>query len=119
MRKPFENKKAYDPGRLRHRINFFEEQGLDNGSGGTTVNEIILLTTFAGKEKINQYNQLALQAGASVFNGDTYFVIRNRKEFYPEKDMKIKFESENYVIHGVVELDDPCTFLQLLCVRSR
>ena len=119
MRKPFENKKAYDPGRLRHKIDFVQEVATDNGSGGTTVTTEIVLSTFAGKDKINQFNQMVIDAGATVFNGDTYFVIRNRNGFYPAKDMKVVNGEDSYTIHGVVDLDYPVTFIQMLCVRSR
>ena len=119
MRKPFENKKVYDPGRLRNPVLFLQEQPFDDGFGGTTVSEVEVLSTFAGKERISQYNQMALEAGATVFNGDAFFIIRHRSSFYPQKDMKLKNNGDEYTIKGVVELDEPVNFLQLLCVRSR
>lgn len=118
MRKPNENKKFIDPGQLRHTLIFTEEQATDNGSGGTTVMEQTLLETKGAIKPISQYNQMVLQAGATVFNGDVFFIIRKRNNFYPSKTMKVDNKGIKYTIHGVIELDDPCTFIQILCLRS-
>lgn len=118
MRKPNENKKFIDPGQLRHTLIFTIETATDNGSGGTTVLEQTLLNTKGAVKEISQYNQMALQAGATVFNGDKFFIIRNRDGFYPSKVMKIINDGIRYTIHGVIPLDDPCTFIQILCLRS-
>lgn len=119
MRKPFDNKFDYDAGRLRHKISFYKVSQVDDGYGGTTSTETKILDTWAGKDKMSGYNQMAFDAGANVFNNDLYFVIRNRKDFYPKKDMIIKYKNNKYTILGVVEMDDPCTFLQLLCAHSK
>lgn len=120
MATPYNNKKAYDPGRLRHKVKFKKQTSAPDGYGGTTVTEVIVLETFAGKEKVNQFNQMAIQAGATLFNKAMYLIIRNRKDFYPNKDMQIEFNGESYTLLGEPqELDDPVTYLQLLCVLSK
>lgn len=119
MRKPFNNKFSYDAGRLRHKISFWQVQQVDDGFGGTTEAEVKVMETWAGKDKLSGYNQMAFEAGANVFNQDTYFVIRNRKDFFPTKDMRLNHDGNDYTILGVVKMDDPCTFLQLLCALSK
>ena len=120
MKKPFENKKEYDPGRLTSKISFVTFSTVNTPSGGTTETETILLNTWAGKDKVSDYNQMAIQAGATIQNKPTYFVIRNRKNFYPDKTMTIK-TSDNikWQILGIVDLDNPVTYIQMLCVLSK
>ena len=118
MKKPYENKKAYDSGRLRHKIQFIQDIATDDGFGGTTVTETVLLETWAGKEEPSQYTQNGLNAGRSVYNQYQYFVIRNRAGFMPEKDMRILYDENRYIVESVKMMDDPCTFLKVLCVVS-
>lgn len=120
MKKPFENKKAYDPGRMRTRVTFVQNQMIDTPDGGTTEFELNVLTTWAGRDKVSDYNQMAITAGATLENTPTYFTIRNRKVFYPDKKMKLKTTfNEYFTILGIVALDEPCTFIQMLCVRTK
>lgn len=116
--KPYDNKKHYDSGRLRHKIQFIQDIATDNGSGGSTVTATPILETWAGKEEPSQYTQNGLNSGRSVYNEYHYFIIRNRKNFTPEKDMRIVFAGNTYVVERVTELDDPCTFLKVLCAVS-
>ena len=116
MNKIFENKKAYDPGRLRHKISFVEQSIIDDGYGGTTVVETEILNTWAGKDEVSEYVQSQLNSGQSIYSQFQYFVIRNRKNFTPLKDMRIVFDGNKYTVRSVKQLDDPCTFLKILCV---
>lgn len=115
---PYDNKKHYDSGRLRHKVSFIQDIATPNGSGGTTLSESLLLETFAGKEEPSQYTQNGLNQGRSEYNQYQYFIIRNRQGFKPEKDMRLVHGTDKYIIQRVTELDDPCTFLKLLCAVS-
>lgn len=118
--KPYNNKKVYDPGRLRNRVTFLEKRSIGDGYGGSVIDFTPVISTYAGKEKLSQYKQLILaQSNQFQMEVDTYFVIRNRKDFYPAKDMSIQTEDAMYTVYGVVEMDDPCTYLQVLCVQSK
>lgn len=119
MRKPFNNNYDCDPGRIRHKISFWKVQQVSDGFGGTTETEVKVIETKAAKENVNRYDQMAFEAGANVFNEATYFIIRNRKDFYPTKDLILKHDGNDYQILGVVPKGDPCTFLQLLCALSK
>lgn len=116
MKKPHENKFVYDPGRLRHKIQFYQDVATENTSGGTSVTETLILSTFAGKEEPSQYTQNGLNAGKSEYNQYHYFVIRNRSGFMPVKDMKLVYGDTRYIVQSVKMMDDPCTFLKVLCV---
>lgn len=118
MRKPYENKKAYDAGRLRHKIQFVQDIATDNGSGGTRLTEEVILETWAGKDDPSQYTQNGLNFGKTEYNTYQYFVIRNRVGFFPVKDMRIVYGEEKYIVQSVTKIDDPCTFLKALCVVS-
>lgn len=116
--KPHDNKKHYDAGRLRHKIQFWQDVFVANNSGGGSVTPTLILETFAGKDEVSAYTQSALNAGRSEYKQFQYFVIRNRKNFMPVKDMKVLFGENSYIVETVKELDDPCTFLKVLCVVS-
>lgn len=114
-KKPFENKFIYDPGRMRQKIQFWHDVVIDSGSGGSVVVPTLILSTFAGKEEVSIYTQGQFQSGQTNYNQMNYFVIRNRNGFYPVKDMTILFGDVRYIIITVTPLDDPCTFLNILC----
>lgn len=115
---PYDNKKHYDSGRLRHKIQFVEDVTVDDGYGGTTVSQNVILETWAGKEEPSQYTQNLLNSGKTDYETYQYFVIRNRAGFMPVKDMRITYDGMNYVITSVTKIDDPCTFLKVLCAVS-
>lgn len=115
---PYDSKKHYDAGRLRHKIQFVEDVTVDDGYGGTTVSQNVILETWAGKEDPSQYTQNLLNSGKTDYETYQYFVIRNRAGFMPVKDMRITYDGLNYVITSVTKIDDPCTFLKVLCAVS-
>lgn len=102
-----------NPGKLNHRIQFSQTSpSTPDASGG--VNEIITPVvcsdttptnvTWGSLEPIKQYNQLAIEAGASILNGDKILVIRYRNMFQPTKSMI--FEDLNnpgdiYTVHSI------------------
>jgi len=116
--KPFDNKKHYDSGRLRHKIRFLGDVVTDDGYGGSVVTSGVLLDTWAGKEDVSAYTAAGLNAGQTQYNYFQYFVIRNRRGFVPAKDMLLAYDGHGYIVRNVTQLDDPCTFLKLLCVAS-
>lgn len=119
MRKRFIHEAAnYDPGRFRFKLTFFKQVSTQSEYGGTFVVNQHVLTTMAVQEKLSERSQLALEAGASVLNQDCYFVIRNRSNFYPEKDMVVFCNGATYVIRAVVPLDVPVVYIKLLCVKQ-
>ena len=124
-RKVYENKHFLDPGRLRHKIAFYRLTSTDDGYGGSDVSETLVCETKASKQRISvtqsigESQQMVTDAGETAFNQDMYFVIRNRKDFYPKKNDKIVVDgSEEYTINGIIPLDDPLTYIHLLCVRK-
>lgn len=117
-KQPYDNKKHFDAGRLTHPIAIMNYAVTDDGYGGTSVTEQQLLATKAGKDEVSDYKKAQLLAGYSNYDESIYFVIRNRKNFYPDKTMHINYAGETYTIISVEELDDPCTFLKILCVVS-
>ncbi len=118
MRKPYENKTQYDPGRFRFQLTFFQQVSTQNEYGGTTVALTQVLTTMAVQEKISERSQLAIEAGASVLNQDCYFVIRQRNNFTPLKDMIVLCNGSTYVIRAVIPVDVPVMYIKLLCVKQ-
>ncbi|MEI2271825.1 head-tail adaptor protein [Sphingobacterium sp. ML3W] len=123
MVKPFENKHRLDPGRLNHKISFYRMVSIPDGYGGVTPDqETLVCETKASKQRISagHSGDMVVEAGATVFNQDSYFVIRHRKGFYPMKNDKVIVDGvDGYTIQGIVPLDDPLTMIRLLCVRSQ
>lgn len=113
--KPFDNKKHYDSGRLRHKIVVKGDIVTPDGFGGSTVTHGTILTTWAGKERVSDYKLANLVGESTNYEKHQYFVIRNREGFTPLKTMKIEYNGLSYSIIRVDGLDDPVTFLWLLC----
>lgn len=121
-RKINDNKHNFDPGRLGHKIEFFEQTSVDDGFGCVVVTETLVLTTKCSKAEVSlnaitQARQIGLIADETEFSQVQYFIIRNRKEFYPVKDMTVDVDGVRYVINGVQKMDDPVTYLRLLCSK--
>ena len=88
-----------NPGLFNKRIRFFVETATQNEYGGsvTTLTPLSNVSpdakdgdhtaTWGALEPIRQYHQFAIEAGASVMNGDRFLKIRKRASFYPTKDM--------------------------------
>lgn len=125
MAKPYENKHSVDPGRLNHKIAFYRMTSTDDGYGGSNISETLVLETKASRQRIavtqamGESQQMVTDAGATAFNQDMYFIIRNRKGFFPQKNDKVVVDgTDEYTINGIIPLDDPLTYIRLLCVRK-
>lgn len=78
-----------NPGKLNHRLKFSKQVSTINNSGGSDVSLVPLIVsqtlpidvTWASLEPIKQWNQLAIEAGASVMTQDRVAVIRYRSMF--------------------------------------
>lgn len=118
MNKRYENKTAYDPGRFRFKLTFFNKVSVPDGAAGTTVAYTAAGTSFAVQENIREGDQIALDAGVTALNEASYFVIRYRTSFIPEKDMIVYYNSQTYVIRGIIPIDVPINYIKLLCVKK-
>lgn len=116
MNKPFNNKSAYDPGRLRYTLTFSSEQTTQNAYGNSEVTLVTTMVTKAAKLQIGSYDQYAIEAGASMLRNDVYFVIRYRKDWTPLKDMVVECDGKTYKLHAVIELDQPVHYWKILCI---
>jgi len=118
MKRPYENKHSYDPGRFRFKVTFFNQVSAPDGFGGTTASLQQILTTMAIQEKISDRSQIAVEAGASVLNQDCWYIIRQRDNFTPQKDMVVLCNGATYFIKGIVPVDVPVRYIRLLCVKQ-
>ena len=116
MRKPFDNKSHYDPGRFKYKLQIINVTGQPNPYGNSEVSGEILTTVKAIKLQIGSYDQYAIQAGASVLNNDVYFIIRPPKEINILKTTSVNCEGKQYKVHSIIELDQPKHYLKLLCI---
>lgn len=121
-----------NPAKLNHRIKFI---GLSEPTadeyGGVTAIETDLLTTWGSLVPIKQNNQLALEAGASVLNGDKVLIIRKRNSFTPAKDMKfqdLNNPDDFYTVHSILPIVESQTkntpfndkwYIQILGVKRK
>jgi SPP1 family predicted phage head-tail adaptor len=94
-----------NPGKLNHRIKFYQLTNTVSASGGNTPSLTEILTTWGSLEPVRQYNQLAIEAGASVLNGDKQLIIRKRDSFMPEKDMvfdDLNNPGDSFTVHAIL-----------------
>ena len=103
-----------NPGQFNHRIKFTELVASTPGAtGAVTVNHIPVVcsqtaptdTTWGSLEPIKQWNQVAIEAGASVLNGDRVLVLRYRDGWQPTKNMifeDMEHPGDVYTVHSIL-----------------
>ena len=91
-------------GDLDQRIEFFEEQSIQDDSGNYVVTSVSVLKTFAKIEQLRQSRKLE---DAQLKFPSTYDVtILNREGFFPNTNMIIKWRGDTYNITSTPEIDD-------------
>ena len=91
-------------GDLDQRIEFFEEQSIQDDSGNYVVTSVSVLKTFAKIEQLKQSRRLE---DAQLKFPSTYNVtILNREGFFPNTNMVIKWRNHTYNITSTPEIDD-------------
>ena len=91
-------------GDLDQRIEFFEEQSIQDSSGNYVVTSVSVLKTFAKIEQLRQSRKLE---DAQLKFPSTYNVtILNRDGFFPNTNMVIKWRNDTYNITSTPEIDD-------------
>ena len=91
-------------GDLDQRIEFFEEQSIQDDSGNYVVTSVSVLKTFAKIEQLKQSRRLE---DAQLKFPSTYDVtILNREGFFPNTNMVVKWRNDTYNITSTPEIDD-------------
>ena len=91
-------------GDLDQRIEFFDEQSIQDDSGNYVVTSVSVLKTFAKIEQLKQSRKLE---DAQLKFPSTYDVaILNREGFFPNTNMIIKWRNDTYNITSTPEIDD-------------
>ena len=91
-------------GDLDQRIEFFEEQSIQDDSGNYVVTDVSVLKTFAKIEQLRQSRRLE---DAQLKFPSTYDVtILNREGFFPNTNMIVKWRNNTYNITSTPEIDD-------------
>jgi head-tail adaptor len=91
-------------GDLDQRIEFFEEQSVQDDSGNYVVVGVSVLSTFAKIEQLRQSRKLE---DAQLKFPSTYNVtILNREGFFPNTNMVIKWRNDTYNVTSTPEIDD-------------
>lgn len=116
MRKPFNNKSDYDPGRFRWRLQRVKYTSSANEFGNSDVTGGLDGFVKAIKIQPKDYDQYVINAGISQFNSAVYFVIRYNSNYTYTKDMAFICEGKTYKLHSIIEVDQPVKYLKLLCI---
>ena len=91
-------------GDLDQKIEFLEEQSIQDDSGNYIVTSVSVLKTFAKIEQLKQSRKLE---DAQLKFPSTYDVtILNREGFFPNTNMVVKWRGETYNITSTPEIDD-------------
>lgn len=116
MKKRYNNNQAdVDPGRLVYEFVLYDIVTVPDGYGGYEPQEVEVLRTKAAKVKVGSGNQMAIAAGITIFDQDTSFVIRYRRDFELKKDMTVSVGSLKYTIVGFEQLETPVKWWRILC----
>lgn len=111
-----------NPGELKYPIDIYSVHSVRNASGGSMPSIICAypsISTRAKKEPVRSNNQLAIEAGASVFNEDMIFTIRDRAGFTPHKNMLIECEGSQYTLIAFYNPEKYPNYLRLVAVRKK
>lgn len=123
MRKPFENKYQYDPGRLKHNIRIYKVETIKLPDGSSDITDVDYLETKAGVVRrmgasvASDFTQQQIQSGISYFKGDMMFVVRNRTGLNITTDMRLEHNNIIYEIVGFVPQDDPVKYIMIACSK--
>lgn len=90
-----------NPGQLNRRIIFTQLTNTKNEYGGTTSHPTTVLETWGSLSPIRQYNQIAIEAGASAANGDIILIIRYRNSFQPAINMLFMDEQSPQIVYTI------------------
>lgn len=122
MKKPFENKTFYDPGRFRYPVTFLQETVMTANDGSQTVGYTNVLQTrairLAVTRRFSLTGDMTVEAGADLMNNYWYFIIRFRRDFTPAKDMLLATPDGIYTLTAVPQLDEPPHYWKMLCFKT-
>lgn len=122
MRKIYENSSAFDPGRFRYNLTFFQKVITESASGGQSVSWNLLKTSRAIRvaipKRLNLDGYLTLDAGSSDMYDMWDYIIRKRSDFIPAKDMAVTCGADVYTIRSVIEVDEPTNYWKIQCVKT-
>lgn len=90
-----------NPGKLNRRLQFIELTNQKNEYGGTTALQTPTIETWGSLEPIKQYNQIAIEAGATAENGDRIAIIRYRASWKPKVNMLFVNQSEPGIVYTI------------------
>jgi SPP1 family predicted phage head-tail adaptor len=90
-----------NPGKLNKRIQFIELTNVKNNYGGTTPVQTPSIETWGSLEPIRQYNQMAIEAGATAENGDRIMIVRYRKGWQPKANMLFVNLTEPNIVYTI------------------
>ncbi len=91
-------------GDLDQRVEFFEEQTTQDSSGNYVVTNVSVLETFAKIEQLKQSRRL--EDSQLKFPSTYNVTILNRKGFFPNTNMIIKWRNDTYNVTSTPEIDD-------------
>lgn len=114
MRKPFNNKSNYDPGRFNHYLSFMTLTAVKSSSGGTKPNITLSFNTKAVKEQIREGSQISVAYGVNSINNDAIFIIRS-KSGTVKKNMQVYEGNDVYEVAGIIPTDDPVNYIKVVC----
>lgn len=125
----YENKTFIDPGRLRFDLKFFEQTTpTDPQYGDQIPTETLTLQTRASQQNIQNrpgsiYSQLEQEAGATMMNGDTYYIVRYRSNWHPKKNMRVEVvingQVISYTLRAIIDIDQPVHYWRILCTTNQ
>lgn len=115
MNRPYNTKPHYDPGRLDYKVRFIAQRTNPNGLGGTQITQEEVLSTWAARRDISEYDPVVMRERVSSIDGSCYFIIRARKDFNPEINMLVENSGDVYTIQGIKNEGQPVTHVKLLC----
>lgn len=101
-----------NPGKLDRRIVFGNMTSTGSNDPDDALVFTTVLETWAQVRESNGRRQL--ESGEQVISSGTVFITRYRRDFTPDKAMRILYQGRYYTIHSFRDVDDRRRFMEYI-----
>lgn len=102
-----------NPGKLRHRVTFVQDQEVPDGMGGVTVQPVDVATVWAAVEPLQGRERYAAQQ----VQAETSHRVTIRYRAGLNTAMRIRFQGRMFNILAIIDPEERREQLQLLCAE--
>jgi len=107
---------SINPGDLRHKIEFYTLDRVQDEGGGFSATEVFAFSTLAKVEQ--KTSKRATEAGGMALYSYYNIIIRYSKDKLPLPDMIIKHKGKSLLVNAITDMDENQMLIALTCGKS-